>query len=76
MTALQELCKKLEGNIRKGLVDYYLDLEKKQIVNAFETGQWNGLNSYKGPLVSGKYYYDEVFGDDGMKDPLPPEDIE
>jgi hypothetical protein len=47
MTALQELCKKLEGNIRKGWVDHFLALEKKQIAQAFSDGQYNGMNYYK-----------------------------
>jgi hypothetical protein len=75
MTALQELCKKLEGNIRKGWVDHFLALEKKQIAQAFSDGQYNGMNYYKGPLVTGNYYYQETYGEDGQKDPLPSEDI-
>jgi hypothetical protein len=73
MTALQELVKFIEGDIRKGYVDYFLTLERKQITQAYEAGQNNGLNYNKGPLVSGKYYYEQKFGEDGKNDPLPKE---
>ena len=71
MTALQELVKFIEGDIRKGYVDHFLFLEKKQIIQAYEAGQNNGLNYNKGPLLSGKYFYEENYGEDGKKNPLP-----
>ncbi len=39
MTALQELVKFIEGDIRKGYVDHFLYLERKQIIQAYEAGQ-------------------------------------
>jgi hypothetical protein len=73
MTALQELVKFIEGDIRKGYVDHFLALERKQIIKAYEAGQNNGLNYNKGPLLPGGHYYDSNFGADGKKDPLPKE---
>ena len=73
MTALQELVKFIEGDIRKGYVDHFLALERKQIIQAYDAGQNNGLNYNKGPLLSGKYHYEKTYGEDGQKDPLPPE---
>lgn len=65
MTALQELVKFIEGDIRKGYVDHFLFLERKQIIKAFEAG--------KTLASSGKEYYEITYGPDGQKDPLPPE---
>jgi hypothetical protein len=67
MTALQELVKFIEGEIRKGYVDHFLYLERKQIIQAYEAGQ----NSTGKPRLSGKAYYENTYGDDGKKDPLP-----
>lgn len=71
MTALQELVKFIEGDIRKGYVDHFLALERRQIIKAYEDGVNKALNHTEGLLEPGSDYYLQRFGTDGKKDPLP-----
>lgn len=76
MTALQELVKFIEGDIRKGYVDHFLALERRQIFKAYEEGFWAGVNfdeEGRSRVKSPREYYLEKFGEDGKNDPLPPE---
>jgi hypothetical protein len=63
-TALQGFIEALTSNgyviINQTLIDTYLEMEKQQIINAYDQDLYGGLDGYR-KFENGEQYYNETY---------------
>jgi len=70
MTAIDGLVRRVAGEVRKSWVDYFKNIERIQIRDAFESGKAHANETPINLQATGMDYYNEVFGD-SQYDPFP-----
>ena len=70
MTAIDGLVRRVAGEVRKSWVDYFKNIERIQIRDAFESGKAHANETPIALQASGMDYYNEVFTA-SVDDPFP-----
>ena len=74
MTPIEGLVRKVEGEVRKSWVDFFMNREMLEIRNAFEAGKAHANETPINLQASGMDYYREVFLEpDPEENPKAPE---
>jgi hypothetical protein len=62
-TAMQELIEYLDDTLPKSIKEQYLQKEKEQIIDDFETGKENAQYSINNPnkYIIGEFYYNQKY---------------
>jgi hypothetical protein len=62
-TAMQELIEYLDDTLPKSIKEQYLQKEKEQIIDDFETGKENAHYSITNPneYIIGEFYYNQKY---------------
>ena len=70
MTAIDGLVRRVAADVRKSWVDYFKNIERLQIRDAFDAGVAHANETPKALQLSGSDYYKEIFLSGG-EDPYP-----
>lgn len=70
MTAIDGLVRRVAADVRKSWVDYFKNIERLQIRDAFDAGVAHANETPKALQLSGSDYYKEIFLSEG-EDPYP-----
>jgi hypothetical protein len=70
MTAIDGLVRRVAADVRKSWVDYFKNIERLQIRDAFDAGVAHANETPKALQLTGSDYYKEIFLSGG-EDPYP-----